>query len=52
MKNGVLRRIAIRIPLYLLIAYVTVGVYFYINQTKLLFPAPKPFLKNAAPSDS
>lgn len=33
------RAVAIRVPVYLLIAYVTTGGYFFFNQEKLLFPA-------------
>jgi fermentation-respiration switch protein FrsA (DUF1100 family) len=46
-----LRSTVVRLTVYLAIAYLTVGAYFYFQQAKLLFPAPKTFEKKA-PADS
>src|ERR1700722_1062541 len=44
------RSVALRLTAYIAIAYLTVGAYFYFQQTKLLFPAPKTFEKGT-PAD-
>jgi fermentation-respiration switch protein FrsA (DUF1100 family) len=46
-----LRSIVIRLTAYPAIAYLTVGAFFYFQQDKLLFPAPKAFEKKT-PADS
>ena len=33
--------IALRLSAYLLMAYLTIGAFFYFQQSRLLFPAPK-----------
>src|ERR1700730_8473051 len=46
-----LRSIVIRMTAYPAIAYLTVGAFFYFQQHKLLFPAPKAFEKKT-PADN
>ena len=45
-----LRSAAIRLTAYVATAYVTTGTFFYFQQAKLLFPAPKTFEKKT-PAD-
>jgi uncharacterized protein len=45
-----LRFAAVRFTAWLVIAYLTVGAFFYFQQSKLLFPAPKTFEKKT-PAD-
>jgi len=47
MMSGML---ALRLSAYLITAYVTVGAFFYFQQSKLLFPAPKTW-PNTTPAD-
>jgi fermentation-respiration switch protein FrsA (DUF1100 family) len=50
-RKGWLRSSAIRLAAYLTAAYLVIGAFFYFQQTKLLFPAPKSFDKKT-PADA
>ena len=43
MRRGWLRSSAVRLVSYCVIAYITLGLYFYFEQAKFLFPTPKDF---------
>jgi fermentation-respiration switch protein FrsA (DUF1100 family) len=45
MQRRWFRFVAGRLVLYLAVAYLTIGLYFYFEQAKFLFPAPKDFDK-------
>jgi hypothetical protein len=45
------RSVAARLTAYLATAYLTVGAFFYFQQAKLLFPAPKAY-ERKTPADS